>query len=462
MNLLMKKDRPDGENNKLYYLMDEQWTKFTAYDMRSALIDEKQNPHMSPPATSPMSHLRTPTSPLPVRSPMHLELASFKKSIKREASAYSTLKDERYFDKFQRDLFITAKSHDVSEILDPTFTPGSSPEEQELFEAKQVFMYKVFNETFLTDMGRTNVRKYLKTTDAQAVWKEYSEYMTTSSKGASEKRKITHYLTNTVLDSQFRGTTQQFVLHFNEQFRRLDDLTDISERMPDSIKMALLQNAVKDIPQLSIVETLDEYTSTTCGNGSFTHLNYSSYYNLLINACVRYDATKTSTPSKRRNVYAASGTQDFNTFEDSHETHFSQDIDTPTDDFYQVHQTKHSRKPPTPLSGFQKDHSSKPSSAKKPSAPKKYDGPVYVPAEVYKLLSPEAVTALKKYNFEALNKMAKKREFMSLTSQIRYYPLLKPISLKNKLKPTKMRMNLKVKLIPFLTTSTVNTTRKMI
>ena len=35
--------------------------------------------------------------------------------------------------------------------------------------------------------------------------------------------------------------------------------------MPESIKMALLQNAVKDIPQLSIVETLDEYTSTTCG-----------------------------------------------------------------------------------------------------------------------------------------------------------------------------------------------------
>ena len=254
-------------------------------------------------------------------------------------------------------------------------------------------MYKILNETLLTDMGRTKVRKYLKTTDA--VWKEYSEYMTTSSKGASEKRKITHYLTNTVLDSQFRGTIQQFFLHFNEQFRRLDDLTDISERMPESNKMALLQNAVKDIPQLTIVETLDEYTSTTCGNGSFTHLYYSSYYNLLINACVRYDATKASSFSKRRNVYAASGTQDFNTFEESHETH----------------QTKHSRKPPTPLSGFQKDHSRKPNSTvtKKPSDPKKYDGPVYVPAEVYKLLSPEAVIALKKYNSEALNKMAKKR-----------------------------------------------------
>ena len=218
--------------------------------------------------------------------------------------------------------------------------------------------------------------------------------MTTSSKGALEKRKLTHYLTNTVLDSQSRGTTQLFVLHFNEQFTRLDDLTDISERMPESIKMALLQNAVKDIPQCSIVETLDEYTSTSCGDGSSTHLNYSSFYNFLINACGRYDATKTSTPSKRRNVYAASGTQDFNTIEEPHETHFSQDIDTPPDDFYQVHQTKHSRKPPTPLSGFQKDHSRKstPSTPKKPF--KTYDEPVYVHVEACKLLSPEAVVAL--------------------------------------------------------------------
>ena len=75
--------------------------------------------------------------------------------------------------------------------------------------------------------------------------------------------------------------------------------------MSDSIGMALLQNAVKDIPQLSIVEILDEYTSSTSGSGSFSHLNYSSYDNLLINASVRYDATNTSTPSKRRNVYAA-------------------------------------------------------------------------------------------------------------------------------------------------------------
>ena len=62
-------------------------------------------------------------------------------------------------------------------------------------------------------MDKTKVRKHLKTTDAQAVWLEYSEYMTTASKGASEKRKLSYYENSTVIDSQFRGTYHQFVLH---------------------------------------------------------------------------------------------------------------------------------------------------------------------------------------------------------------------------------------------------------
>ena len=319
MDLLINQDKPEDEKgNKLYYVSDEKWTKLTAKDMRTALVNAKCEQRRS--SKTSMPSLNTAPSSAPIRSPMTMELVSFKKSIKKEASAYSVLKDECFFDKFQRDLLITAKSHDVSEILDSSYSPVHSSEERELFEAKQVFMYKVFNETLQTDMGRTTVRKYLRSTDAQAVWKEYSDYMTTSYEGASEKRKLTHYVTNIVLDNEFRGTTQQFVLHFNEQFRRLDELADISERMPDSIKMALLQNAVKDIPQLSIVETLDDYTSTTSGDGSFTHLNYLSYYNLLINACVRYDATNTSTPSKRKNVYAASGTQEFTFIEESNET----------------------------------------------------------------------------------------------------------------------------------------------
>ena len=141
-----------------------------------------------------------------MRSPIKWRLGSFKK-IKNGDLAYSILSDESNFDQFQRNLSTTAKSHDVSEILDPTFTPGISQEEKELFESKQTFMYKVFNEILQTDIGRYKVRMHLRTTDAQAVRKESSEYMATAPKGASEKRKLTQYVSNTVLPHAIRPRT---------------------------------------------------------------------------------------------------------------------------------------------------------------------------------------------------------------------------------------------------------------
>ena len=83
-----------------------------------------------------------------------IELMGCKKGIKREIAAYPSLKDERYFDGFKRSLFIVAKSHKSNEVLDPTYTPGSEPEQQELFEARQSIIFSVFNANLQTDMGK--------------------------------------------------------------------------------------------------------------------------------------------------------------------------------------------------------------------------------------------------------------------------------------------------------------------
>ena len=69
------------------------------------------------------------------------------------------------------------------------------------------------------------------------------------------------------------------------------------------MKLTLLQTAVRSTNDLRIVETLDEFQSTTYEHGSSTSLSYQTYYDLLINACVRYDKTKKANIGKRRNVY---------------------------------------------------------------------------------------------------------------------------------------------------------------
>ena len=171
---------------------------------------------------------------------------------------------------------------------------------KELFEAKQIFMFSVLDKHLLTDMGRTIVRKYVHTTDAQSVWKEFEEHMKSLSKGASEKRRLTQYVTNRVLDDNYKGTTEQFVLHFNEQFRQLEEISEESEHSPP---LQLLQNAVRPINDLRIVETMDEFQSITTGFGRSSSLKYQTYYDLLINACVRYDRTKKANVAKRGHIY---------------------------------------------------------------------------------------------------------------------------------------------------------------
>ena len=236
-------------------LLPEEWNPHTSTMLRTFLILHLPNPIGPEPVPSgPISSSR-PTG----YSPAAIELIGFKKGIKREIAAYPSLKDDRYFDGFKRSLFIVAKTHECSEVLDPNYTPNSEPEEKELIEAKETFMFSVFNANLQTDMGKTIVRRHLAYTHAQAVWKELSEHMRTSSKGASEKRRLTQYVTNTVLDHNFEGTTEQFVLHFNEQFRQLERISEDDERPPPTVKLTLLQTPVRSINDLRIVETLDEF-----------------------------------------------------------------------------------------------------------------------------------------------------------------------------------------------------------
>ena len=400
----------DPRDDPFHPFTPDEWSQQTSTMLRTYLIQNLPDPHGPEPVPSgPISSSR-PTG----YSPAAIEQMGFKKGFKREITAYPSLKDERYFEGFKRSLFIVAKSHECNEVLGPTYTPGSEPEEQELFAAKLTFMFSAFNNNLKTDTGKTIVRRHLANTDTQSVWKELSEHMRTSSKGASEKRRLTQYVTNTVLDDNFEGTTEQFVLHFSEQFRQLDEISEDSEKLPPTVKLTLLQTAVRSINDLRIVETLDEFQSTTYGHGSSTSLSYQTYYDVLINACVRYNKTKKANIGKRRNVY---NTNIDDTYVD-HPTgcidHVPDSpyggIDFPPDEFYQVH-TLSSRHPPSPRPGNPSRPSFRPQYQNSgPNKPiRRYDGPIFLPPQIYKLLSQDAMQALKAYNTEAINRFHQRK-----------------------------------------------------
>ena len=135
--------------------------------------------------------------------------------------------------------------------------PGYDDDIQKSFKQKQYFMYSVFNKVLQSDMGKTIVRKYAPTLDAQSVWRDFETHMSTSSKGLNERHRLHAYVSTTVYDRSWKGTTEQFVLHSHEQFRQLDELTPLKEQLLHSVRLTLLQTAVRSVPELRIVETME-------------------------------------------------------------------------------------------------------------------------------------------------------------------------------------------------------------
>ena len=70
-------------------------------------------------------------------------------------------------------------------------------------------------------------------------------------------------------------------------------------------------------------------------------MSYDTYYDLLINACVRYDKTKKANIGKRRNVYITNIDDTYVDHPTACIDHVPNSpyggIDLPTDEFYEVH-----------------------------------------------------------------------------------------------------------------------------
>ena len=81
-----------------------------------------------------------------------IELDAFKRSIKRDATIYPTLREEKDWDSWNRGMQSLARTHDVAEVLDANYKPTDELSTA-LFDQKQSFMYSVLNRVVLTDMG---------------------------------------------------------------------------------------------------------------------------------------------------------------------------------------------------------------------------------------------------------------------------------------------------------------------
>ena len=117
---------------------------------------------------------------------------------------------------------------------------------------------------------------------------------------------------------------------------------------------------------------------------------------------------------KRRNVYATNIDETYADLptaciDDVPDSPYG-GIDLPPDEFYQVH-ALFFRHPPPQRRGQPTRPPFRPQSHNpRPTNPiRRYDGPIFLPPQIYRLLSEDALKALKAYNTEAISRCHKRK-----------------------------------------------------
>ena len=169
----------DGET-----LGDDDWTKL--------ICDEFDQFRISPKLHAALPH---PLSAAVLTTPSNSLVQDFRRSIKRDITHFTALKDDSAWDNWERGTMAQARAQDVAEVLNPNYTP-TTPDESALFDEKQKYMYAVFEKTLLTDKGKALVCAFQRKYDAQSIFKELSEYALKSTKATMDASSILTYITS--------------------------------------------------------------------------------------------------------------------------------------------------------------------------------------------------------------------------------------------------------------------------
>ena len=251
------------------------------------------------------SKFRSPTTPRSTvsseASESYITLTTFKKGIKRDASAYPIFKNERSYNIFICHFKATAKAKGLNSLMDPNFTPGSDEHEQQLFQEQQDFLYSVLISSLKTEFSEALVKDH--EGDAQLILELVHEHHTGNSQySRAEINRITKYLTNIKLDDTWRETNESFLMHYNDQLRLLDSLVDSGEKLPDNARVTFLESAVESVPDLHRVKITDNVLQAQLG--STRPISYRFYFDLLKDAAFHHDqATKRGNKIQCTNVH---------------------------------------------------------------------------------------------------------------------------------------------------------------
>ena len=241
-------------------------------------------PGVAPPVAPPPVPTAPPAAQGPRSTSTYNPASDFRRGIKRDKTHYTEIKDEKQWDEFKRKTIATAYAHGCENVINSSYVPISS-DDVVLFEEQKKFMYDVWTTILKTPMGKHFVRQHEGTRDAQAVWRDYVNYMRSSTRADIEIEGLMTTLTSLRISPATKMTAQQFILEWLDKLRIYEDLTPMNAHFPDIMKKAMLQNALNGVKDFQDVKTAEQMEIAK-GQGPMT---YQAYIALVQQVAAAYD-----------------------------------------------------------------------------------------------------------------------------------------------------------------------------
>ena len=164
---------------------------------------------------------------------------SFKRSVKRDVLAYPKLNNIVDFPSWRVEFDALAIKDGFEDVLNHAYTPNTIEKEQ-IFQLQNNFLYAVFASTLKATQARNIFRKHTDTRDAQKIYHQVVEEATRSARAHKQKTEHVTNLTTKKLDSSWKGSHDGFLIWFEQELIRYEELVPASEYFKDNQKRAML------------------------------------------------------------------------------------------------------------------------------------------------------------------------------------------------------------------------------
>ena len=267
-------------------------------------------------STSHASAASVPSTPLPSSPAVTLpvspaastksQVSEFQSTIKRDISHYQKLKEDQHFPAWLRSFRATVSAHGLKELLDETHFPRSA-QEQELFDAKDAFLYNVLCHILHTSKSKKHVRVHATRQSGRSVFldlmKDYASGTIADITAESLQREIT----NLTLSDEYSLSLSAFLVSWEHKVMDLEDIKDC--KVDDNIKREWLTSAIRGhsamYTAISNAKAVEHTMRNLYGQHTAARMSFEQFFDLIRSCALNLDDARKTAKGPDRTVKGA-------------------------------------------------------------------------------------------------------------------------------------------------------------